>query len=575
MRYEVVYVLLTCLQGAALLGMAMLDPQRDKDVTIMLFPPDQTVLDVLHLKSDLGTHVPTGDPPSKNEGQHADVDVLWGADGTDIADQKKVATKGGAEDLKLPKTKVALFGRPDTPHTGEGLRRRGVSAITKGTVRGVSAITKGTVQSLIQKFAVLEAEGDGDEPATRAPKRGSTASGCKSDGSGGGGFDSWAALPPAPTASQVVYLGGGGGGLASRQHTYESIKSVPSHPADYPANITKEAEAKQAKELIAGAARRRQSDAAATKAAEAEGLLEAVRIAQDLLASSRGGADDGVATVSRPSAFSDADSGESSVKLVPRGGLGGGAPSMPATLALPAPSVARHASYAANVAGREGGGRGVLHQPSSMAAPLGAADEAALLIATAAASESRHASPSKKRFGSLKSGEEGGDLVAELATAPGLLAGSPPSSRRPSNPTATVLMAITPSSSPEGSPPPPPPPPPQPPATAPLPAPFPTETAAAVAAAASTTNNFAMTQIAADLAAMTPRTSTPHVGLKVRLKAQQTATAAAAAEAVAQSRSRQSSAAIDVTTNGNLEARTESRVQSVDNGTWVNPRNNY
>lgn len=380
---------------------------------------------------------------------------------------------------------------------------------------------EGTVQSLIQKFAILESdEGGVSGPPPSGLRRSSSFS--KRNNIGGS-----RTLPPAPTASQVVYLsgGGGGGGLASRAHTYESVKSVPPQHVDYPADASKEAESKKAAELIAGAARRRQSDAVAIKAAEAESLLEAVRVAQDMLAT-RGG-NSNIVSASTVAAVAGSNTPSSSMPS--------GASSVQAVL----DQGHVHASYTISE-----------ERKKSVLGAANTADEA-LLIATTAASEGRGVSPSRKRFGSLEiSG--GSTLMAEAFLDPAV--GMPPTSstslatasgdvdlqlqRRPANPTAALLLAE--SNGASRSPSPPPSASPSPPPSVhdaadlgPAPAPYPTTAAAAVAAASSTANQFAMSQIAADLTALAQppqdlarEPSTPgRMGLKETLQARQAAAA--------------------------------------------------
>lgn len=114
---------------------------------------------------------------------------------------------------------------------------------------------------------------------------------------------SFASMPASSVGvSASLHFGGNEGsaaymsnasGLISHNHSYESVVSVPpsvgySNPADSllqrqasrasasSNSKTAAEEASKAAELIAGAAKRRQSDVAAAKAAEAEELLEAV-----------------------------------------------------------------------------------------------------------------------------------------------------------------------------------------------------------------------------------------------------------------------------------------------------------
>ena len=82
--YQTVYILLACMQGVSFLGMTMLDPQRRRHVTILLFPPNQQILEYLHIRSDLGTHVPLARGRSMNDSadSHGHLqDHLWGGGG--------------------------------------------------------------------------------------------------------------------------------------------------------------------------------------------------------------------------------------------------------------------------------------------------------------------------------------------------------------------------------------------------------------------------------------------------------------------------------------------------------------
>lgn len=430
--YELIYVLLTCLLGAAMLGMAMLDPQRDRNVIIMLFPPNQSVLDVLHLKSDLGTHL----PKSKTElqVQHAASDVVWGGGGSldaNAATPAPAPSRGAARsaieitvetddsntnagETAAADASFTTFGamRPATPRTAEGLRNR----------MGKSAIKSGFVQSLVKKFTILEETANEVSQPSPSPPRSPTRS-RKSFGSAFG-----ASMPASSVgASASLHFGGNEGsaaymsnasGLISRNHSYESVVSVApsvgySNPADSllqrqasrasgtSNSKTAAEEASKAAELIAGAAKRRQSDVAAAKAAEAEELLEAVRLAQDLLASRTGGM---------------------------AGGSGSGSTGNPPLGSIEAEL---NSFQAANTAAPLHNGNATDPRRSS----FGAADEAALLIGeSSASSPGKGVSPARKRFqdginGSASSVAGAGNDEAVPATPP-----------RPDNPTAMTLF---------------------------------------------------------------------------------------------------------------------------------------